>query len=303
MIFSASVAIAVILLWRQGTLSNLASTAGDVDASRLSAIALLYLGGLSLLCLRWHLLIRMAGGVSDVPRAAEAFLTSVVINYAAPIGLAIPTRALLSSRDLGLTATASGAVAVWEVALDALVLGGIGIAWLVFGEQIANSPFQANPVLLVAAVFVAGVGLLGAATLAWRRPRHRLRFQVAAIEMARYPIHHPGLALGAMISSLVYWGVQGMTLALLLDAAGIERSITIGLILGLLGFPVLIGMFSPVPGGAGVREALMVAVAQASGIDGAAVLLAAIAYRVALFAAIPPLYLVARGWRALRRND
>ncbi len=65
----------------------------------------------------------------------------------------------------------------------------------------------------------------------------------------------------------------------------------------------LIGMFSPVPGGAGVREALMVAVAQASGIDGAAVLLAAIAYRVALFAAIPPLYLVARGWRALRRDD
>jgi uncharacterized membrane protein YbhN (UPF0104 family) len=61
-------------------------------------------------------------------------------------------------------------------------------------------------------------------------------------------------------------------------------------------------MLSPVPGGAGVREALMVAVAQARGLDEAAVaavLIAAVAYRVALFLAIPPLFLAARLWRAL----
>ena len=49
-------------------------------------------------------------------------------------------------------------------------------------------------------------------------------------------------------------------------------------------------MLSPVPGGAGVREALMVAVAQAQGASGAPALLAAVIYRVALFVAVPVLY-------------
>ncbi len=302
-IFGASVAIAIILLWWQGTLNDLTSTARDVDPGRLIVIFLLYLAGLALLCLRWYVLIRVADGAADVPRAAEAFLTSVVVNYAAPIGLAIPTRALLSSRDLGLTVASSGAVAIWEVALDTLVLVAIGAAWLVVGERIAIDPVLANPALTIAAMLVVVAGLLLVGMIVWRRPRLRQRLQVAGKATLRYPVRHPGLACGALILSLLYWGAQGVTLALLLDAVGSERTPTLGLILGLLGFPVLIGMFSPVPGGAGVREALMVAVAQASGFDGAAVLLAAIAYRVALFVAIPPLYLAARVWRAVRTGD
>jgi uncharacterized membrane protein YbhN (UPF0104 family) len=55
-------------------------------------------------------------------------------------------------------------------------------------------------------------------------------------------------------------------------------------------------MLSPVPGGAGVREALMLAVARVHGADGASVLLAAVTYRVALFASIPILYALVRVW-------
>jgi uncharacterized membrane protein YbhN (UPF0104 family) len=70
------------------------------------------------------------------------------------------------------------------------------------------------------------------------------------------------------------------------------------LILGLMGLPVLIGMLSPVPGGAGVREALMAAVARLDGVAAGPVVLAAVAYRLALFAVTPLVWGVVRLARA-----
>jgi hypothetical protein len=64
----------------------------------------------------------------------------------------------------------------------------------------------------------------------------------------------------------------------------------------LITVPVLVGMLSPVPGGAGIREALMIGVARVEGADTAIVLVAALVYRVALFLAIPILYLAVRIW-------
>ena len=74
--------------------------------------ALLYLAGLFLLCVRWHSLVLMIHGRSHFGRAGEAFLTSVVINYAAPVGLAVPSRAALTKRALGLSLTETSAVAL-----------------------------------------------------------------------------------------------------------------------------------------------------------------------------------------------
>jgi uncharacterized membrane protein YbhN (UPF0104 family) len=64
----------------------------------------------------------------------------------------------------------------------------------------------------------------------------------------------------------------------------------------LITIPVLVGMLSPVPGGAGIREALMIGIAHVEGVDSAIVLLAALMYRVALFAAIPIVYAGVRVW-------
>ena len=75
---------------------------GDADWWMLVLAAPVYVASLGILCYRWHLLVHMAQGWSNLPRAAEAFLTSVVINYAAPIGLAVPSRAALTRRALGL---------------------------------------------------------------------------------------------------------------------------------------------------------------------------------------------------------
>src|SRR4029079_5929019 len=92
------------------------------DPALLIRGAVRYLIGLFLLCVRWHSLVLMIHGTSNFGRAGEAFLTSVVINYAAPVGLAVPTRAALTKRALGLSLTETSAVALWEVGADVIIL-------------------------------------------------------------------------------------------------------------------------------------------------------------------------------------
>ena len=129
-IFALAVIVGLALLWRQGALGDVAGAVRAADAPLVVAGFLLYLVGLALLSLRWHLLVILTHGRSDPARAAEAFLTSVVINYAAPIGLAVPTRAALTKRALGLSMAETGAVAFWEIVADVLVLGVIAAVWL-----------------------------------------------------------------------------------------------------------------------------------------------------------------------------
>jgi len=94
--------------------------------------------------------------------------------------------------------------------------------------------------------------------------------------------------------TIAYWLIQAAVLALFMQALGGDSSVK--LILGLITVPVLVGMLSPVPGGTGIREALMIVVARVEGADTAIVLVAALVYRVALFLAIPILYLAVRIW-------
>jgi uncharacterized protein (TIRG00374 family) len=103
-----------------------------------------------------------------------------------------------------------------------------------------------------------------------------------------------------MIVSIIYWGMQVGVLWLLLKAVGVDAGPS--LTLGLVSVPILVGMLSPVPGGAGVREALMIAMAHVYNVDSGAVLLAALVYRVALFAAIPILYAGVRLWLKLEHE-
>lgn len=302
LVFGGSVLIALLLLWRRGDLGDVGAAARRADGATVVLAMVLYLAGLALLSARWHLLVRMTKGVSDLARASEAFLTSVVINYAAPVGLAVPTRAALTKRALGLSAAETGAIALWEVLLDVIVLGAITLLWAITGRTaggVLGEALGAVPAVLVgvAAVGVVAVGVVLA--LAMRRPGLRRRVALAGSGLLRFPRQRPVAAAWALAASVIYWLGQGMVLWLLLEALNVDRGV--GLVLGLTGLPVLVGMLSPVPGGAGVREALMVAVAHGHGADGAAVLVAAVTYRIALFAAIPILYLGVRAWLMYRR--
>ena len=299
LLFAVSVLVGLVLLARQGALADIGAAAGRLHPGIIVATLLLYAGGLLLLSFRWHALVRMAGGTTPAPVAAEVFLTSVVVNYAAPIGLAVPTRAALSKRDLGLSVSGSGAVVLWEALLDLGILAGIGIVWLILGGgEAAAAMVEQGRDWAVAALVLAVVAALavGAVAVLSRKLRDRARrFGGKALTL---PLRRPAVALQALVLSLAFWALQALILRLLLDGFGIGTP-SLTLLLGLLGWPTFVGMISPVPGGAGVREALMVVVAGLARVDGAAVLLAALAYRVTLFATLPFVFLLARGWRSI----
>ena len=108
---------------------------------------------------RWHALVRMAGGTPRWTASVEVFLTSVIINYAAPIGLAVPTRAL-TVRDLEMSPGQSGAVVGWEAALDVVALCVISAAWLVLGGSDLVQTMSFDSRILALLAVVVGIGAI-----------------------------------------------------------------------------------------------------------------------------------------------
>lgn len=291
LIFIFSVGLALLLLWQQGSLGDVSDAARDSDKRLLVVAALIYLVSLGLLASRWHLLVEMIHGTSHLMRASEAFLTSVVINYAAPVGLAVPSRAALTKRALGLSAAETGSVALWEVGVDVIVLGVLSLLWIaVSGSRGIDALNDAASPLVVLAVVIAGIVCLATGVFAIRKFKPSLwaRLRIEGRQFIRQPMEHPRDAARVVSVTVLYWILQIAVLWLLLDAVGVDPGFR--LTLGLVSLPILIGMVSPVPGGAGVREALMVAMAHVYDVNSTDVLLAALVYRVALFAAIPILY-------------
>jgi uncharacterized membrane protein YbhN (UPF0104 family) len=248
------------------------------------------------LTLRWHALTRMAGGAPEWISSAEVFLTSVIVNYAAPIGLAVPTRAALTVRDLGLSPTESSAVVAWELLLDIAALSILSAGWLAMGGAIRLSTVSVEP--WIVATFVAIAFILIVTFMLVRRVSAVVgRIAAAARQVFLFPARRPGRMLIAAGLTMLFWSMQTGVMAALLVSFGTAPSIR--LLLGVMGLPILIGMLSPIPGGAGVRETLMAAAAGLQGVAAAPVLLAAIAYRLALFVVTPVVWGGLRLARAL----
>lgn len=302
LIFAVSIVLALVLLWFQGALQDVIQAIGEADVGLLAVAAPIYLASLWLLCYRWHLLVRMAQGHSDLPRAAEAFLTSVVINYAAPIGLAVPSRAALTKRALGLDARATGTIAIWEIGVDVLVLGTGTLLWFGLAEgslSEVRTELAKSATLYTAATIAVCVVLLAAALWFMRTQAKRRRILSSLGRIIIAPKVRPAEALLTLSVSVVYWVIQGVVLGMVVRSLGVATSFEF--VLGLTSLPILVGMLSPIPGGAVVREALMYVVARLADIPGREVVAAALVYRFALFAAIPILYLLTR-WVISRRD-
>ncbi|CAN5486512.1 hypothetical protein BH23CHL4_BH23CHL4_05150 [soil metagenome] len=294
-VFLASVAIAIVLLWQQGAVKEIGPALRSANLGQLALAFLLYLAGLVLLCIRWHVLVKMIGGKPDALRASEAFVTSVAINYAAPLSLAIPSRAFLTMRALGLNKTETAGLTFWEVATDLLVLALATIAWLLVGGWRGEGVELDNGFVYLGLAMALGAMLAAVAALIMVR---RLRALAASLygrvaPGLRYPRQRPKPAMMALGLTGLFWMAQGLVLWTLLQAID-GTSPELALVLGLVSLPILVGMLSPVPGGAGIREALMIAIAGVHGAGEASVLLAGITYRIALFATLPVLYGVIR---------
>ncbi len=293
-IFLGSIAIAMLVLWRSGDVGSVVDSLRHADPALLILGAVLYLIGLFLLCVRWHSLVLMIHGRSNFGRAGEAFLTSVVINYAAPVGLAVPTRAALTKRALGLSLTETSAVALWEVGADVIILSIGSLIWLASGgwQESNISISDLSPILLIGSLIVLLVGLLSMFIVLRSVRTATIRHRIGSI--LTYPLQSPGQAALTLGITTVYWVIQGFVLAIMLNALDVEPKPL--LVLGITSLPILIGMLSPLPGGAGVRETLMGGIARIHGAAVSPTIFAAVAYRLALFASIPVLYLLFRVW-------
>lgn len=305
-IFAISLIIAIVVLYLTNALSGVLSAMGDANVTILALAAPIYIVSLWILAYRWHMLVRMAGGSSDIPRAAEAFFTSVVINYAAPVGLAVPSRAALTKRALGLNADQTGTIALWEIAFDVLVLGSGTAVWLLLTEgaagDVRDGIAQSSTSYLVAAV-TAVAAILAVSLVAARKPDLRRRLLGITGRIVSAPSRQPAAAALTLIVSAMYWALQGVVLWMLVAALGVDVSASF--ILGFTALPILVGMLSPIPGGSGVREILMYVVARSSGYNSEAdaIVAAALIYRFALFAAIPLLFGVNKLWLRARRES
>lgn len=292
--FSTALLVGVVFLWRGGQLGDTWAALKDADPRVLIAGGVLYLVGLAILCLRWHLLLVVVHGRSHLAIASEAFISSVAIKYMAPGGLAVPIRAALTKRALNLTMTETTAVALWELGADLLILAVGSAIWIALGGYRSDvvRDHSATILPLAAAAVVAGLAALAAV---WRlRPALVAKVWRKLDEMVRLPANDPRTAVVILAISVAYWVMQGATIALMLEAVGVDPSWLLAL--GLTSLPILIGMVSPIPGGGGVREALMTAVASLHGAAAGPVVVAAVIYRVALFASIPVLYVVVQLW-------
>jgi uncharacterized membrane protein YbhN (UPF0104 family) len=293
-IFLGSIAIAILVLWRSGDVGSVVDSLRHADPALLALGAILYLVGLFLLCVRWHSLVVMIHGKSNFGRAGEAFLTSVVINYAAPIGLAVPTRAALTKRALGLSLTETSAVALWEVGADVIILSIGSLLWLATGgwQESNVSLSDVSPLVLVGGIFVLLVGLLTVVVILRSVRTATIRHRIGSI--LTFPLQSPGQAALTLAITAFYWVIQGFVLAIMLNALDVEPKPL--LVLGITSLPILIGMLSPLAGGAGVRETLMGGIARIHGAAVSPTIFAAVAYRLALFVSIPVLYLLFRVW-------
>ncbi len=300
-IFLGSIGIAVLVLWQSGDVGSVVDSLRDANPWLLVLGAVIYLVGLFLLCIRWHSLVIMIHGSSNFGRAGEAFLTSVVINYAAPVGLAVPTRAALTKRALGLSLTETSAVALWEVGADVIVLGIGSMIWLVLGGY-SESNFSLtgqSPLVYLGALIVIAVG--GAVVLFGLRSMRLATIRTRVMSVLTFPSRSPKQAAITLAITAAYWVLQGVVLAIMLNALDVDPSVL--LVLGITSIPILVGMLSPLPGGAGVRETLMGGIARVHGVAVSPVIFAAVAYRLALFASIPVLYLIFRVWLSFDKSE
>ncbi len=298
-IFAVSLVVAVLVLALTGVLQGVIDAVRQANVARLALSAPIYLVSMWILAYRWHLLVRMADSPSHLPKAAEAFFTSVIINYAAPIGLAVPSRAALTKRALGLNAGQTGTIALWEIGFDVLVLGSGAVIWLLVADgapEAVRAEIATSSTSYILGILALALIALAVAVLAFRRPAIRSKLASLATTIMLAPSKRPVAAAVTLQVTLVYWVMQGVVLWMLVTALGV--SVSVSFMVGFTSLPILVGMLSPIPGGAAVREGLMYVVARLSGYgpEADAVLAAALIYRFALFAAIPILFGVNRIW-------
>lgn len=275
---------AIVVLWLTGVLGD--AWTGLREAKPLPLVLVVIVGmALPLVhAWRWQVVMKSLDEPMTLGEAADITVSSALINYASPGFVGASAKAVLANQTRSVPYRASALSIGFEHTLD---LGMMAITSLIAILVIGPSAFRdvASPLeglasfaVLAIATGVAAVGLVIAWRLgAWTQIKRTFS---AAGRLGRQ------VNIGAVAAlTLLYWFLQVVVVGLMFWALGIHIAVLD--VLAIATVPVLAGMLAPVPGGVGVREAAIVALAAVTDATTATLVTLAIVQRVLLVAALP----------------
>lgn len=265
--------------------------------ARLSLIGPLLLIGLLLPVIharRWQLMLRAISQDIPLTAAIELTVTSSLINYAVPGYVGSPAKGLLARQTYGIGLGRSVPTLAVEQALDALALvigatvgiilaGPSSLSWLAVS-------FDRSLALIIVLLLVLGLtALLVAGYLLRRRTRHFIEALIVSSRMLANNRQH---RTAILLLTGARWVADSATIWVAAAALGVHLGATALLLL--TNIPLLLGLVSPFPGGVGLREGAMAAIAGLINLTITGIVAAAVLHRAVMVASLPVLLGVIR---------
>lgn len=281
---------ALVALWLSGQATGAWT---QMRAARWLPLMLVLVCGVALPivhAIRWRLLMRAIDTEIPASLAADVTVSASLVNYAGPGFLGAPAKAFLANRAADAPYSRTILSMAFEQGLDFLVLlAGSAVALLLIGtgpveEALAGHGRAARIALIVALVAVVGLMVV----LGRERIRRGIVRVVEAFRTLGARVDRPAVAW----CTAALWLLQASVIAALLWALGMSTTPTA--IVSLSTIPLLLGQVVPLPGGIGVREAAIVALAVPLEISSGGLLGLAILQRVLLVVALPVALLAVR---------
>lgn len=275
---------AIVVLWLTGVFEDAWS---GLREARPAPLGLVVLVGMALPVVhawRWRVVMRSLGTHLTAGQAADITVSSALLNYASPGFVGASAKALLANQSRGVAYRQSALAIAFEHTLD---LGLMAVSSLIVILIIGPARFREAAEPLEAFASLVGIlltlGIIGIALLvAWRLGAFRRidRMFSAAAGLGR----EVDVRAVALLTAL-YWLLQVLVVGLLFWS--LKVPIVAIDILAISTVPVLAGMLAPVPGGVGVREAVIVALTTVTGVSAGTLVTLAIIQRVLLVSALP----------------
>ncbi len=288
-LFWGAILLATISLLATGEGARILQT---LAGARLSLIGPLLLIGIMLPVIharRWQLMLRAISQELPLTAAIELTVTSSLINYAVPGYVGSPAKGLLARQTYGIGLGRSVPTLAVEQALDALVLViGAAVGLVLAGPSslswLASSLDRSLVVVIGLLVVIGLMTLLLAGYLLRRRARHFIDALVASSRMLANNRQH---RTAILLLTVARWVADSATIWVAAAALGVDLGTTALLLL--TNIPLLLGLVSPFPGGVGLREGAMAAIAGMINLTITGIVAAAVLHRAVMVAALPVL--------------
>jgi uncharacterized membrane protein YbhN (UPF0104 family) len=243
---------------------------------------------------RWCFLLERSGSRLDLAASARITSLASLINYAAPGFLGAPTKAILARNGHQVPIIRSLPTLAIEQILDALALVIAGLVSVLLAGPVVVGAIQTGISRDETYVGVVAVGvLILVAFAAWVAGRRLLpRFAAATREAAAASIRSSEHRKPVAFLTLTRWVLDMLAVGIASVAVGLRLGIIEVLLLANLS--LLVGLVAPVPGGLGVRESVMAAIAGVIGVSIPAILALSVLHRAGLALGLPIVLVSAR---------